>query len=216
MLRRDPQPPARHYNALMSSVLEKAATLPAALQPLEPERVAVVVIDIQEKLLPPIWQGERMVRNSQLLLRLAGVLHLPVVATTQYARGLGQTVPDVVSLLPSQSSTHDKLEFSCFGSQQFCSALQQLPGERDALLLCDMEAHICVLQTALEALRRGYLVHVVADAVSSRSQQDWRLALDRMRQAGAVISSAEMAIYELLRLSGSAAFKQMLPFLKEP
>ena len=76
MLRRDPQPPARHYNALMSSVLEKAATLPAALQPLEPERVAVVVIDIQEKLLPPIWQGERMVRNSQLLLRLAGVLHL--------------------------------------------------------------------------------------------------------------------------------------------
>ena len=187
----------------------------AALQPLEPRDCALLVIDIQEKLLPPIWQRERLVRNSQLLLRLAGILELPVLVTTQYARGLGDTVPEVRSLLPAATTAFDKLQFSCFGSDQFCGALEGLPGRRNSLILCGMEAHICVLQTTLEALRRGYLTHVIADAVSSRSEQNWRFGLERMRDAGAVISSTEMAIYELLRVSGSPAFKQMLPFLKE-
>jgi nicotinamidase-related amidase len=200
----------------MSSAIENPAAMQfAARRPLQPERTALIVIDIQEKLLPPIWERERLVRNSQLLLRLASVLPLPVTATTQYVRGLGPTVPEIASLLPPETVAYDKLQFSCFGSEQFCDALRALPGDRDSLLLCGMEAHICVLQTALEGLRRGYLVHVVADAVSSRSEQNWRLGLDRMRDAGAVISSTEMAIYELLRASGSLAFKAMLPHLKE-
>ncbi len=199
----------------MSLAIENSAlTSPAARRPLLPERTALLVIDIQEKLLPPIWQRERLLRNSQLLLRLAAVLPLPVAATTQYVRGLGPTVPEIAGLLPPETVAYDKLQFSCFGSEQFCDALRALPGDCDSLLLCGMEAHICVLQTALEALRRGYLVHAVADAVSSRSEQNWRLGLDRMRDAGAVISSTEMATYELLRASGSPAFKQMLPYLK--
>ncbi|HSZ63878.1 MAG TPA: hydrolase [Terriglobales bacterium] len=180
---------------------------------LEPEQCALIVVDIQEKLLPPIWEKERLVRNVQLLIRLAGILKIPALVTTQYAKGLGSTVPDIASLLPDAPSV-DKLMFSCFGSDVFCSLLKRLPGQRTTVLLCGMETHICVMQTALGALRDGYLVHVASDAVSSRTELNWRIGLDRMRAAGAILSSAEMMIYELLRSSGAPAFRELLPYLK--
>ena len=184
-----------------------------ARRPLEAEQCALIVVDMQEKLLPPIWEKERLVRNVQLLIRLAGILKIPAVVTTQYAKGLGSTVPDIASLLPDTPSI-DKLMFSCFGSDVFCSLLKRLPGQRTTVLLCGMETHICVMQTALGALRDGYLVHVASDAVSSRTELNWRIGLDRMRAAGAILSSAEMMIYELLRSSGAPAFKELLPYLK--
>jgi nicotinamidase-related amidase len=184
-----------------------------ARRPLEPEQCALVVVDIQEKLLPPIWEKERLIRNAQLLIRLAGLLKIPALVTTQYAKGLGATVLEVSSLLPDNSPI-DKQMFSCFGSDAFCSTLKRLPGQRTTLLLCGMETHICVMQTALGALREGYLVHVASDAVSSRTELNWHVGLDRMRAAGAILSSAEMMMYELLRSSGAPAFRQMLPYLK--
>ena len=184
-----------------------------ARRPLEAEQCALIVVDIQERLLPPIWEKERLVRNSQLLIRLAGILKIPALVTTQYMKGLGNTVPEISALLPDTPSI-DKLMFSCFGSDAFCSLLKRLPGQRNTVLLCGMETHICVMQTALGALREGYLVHVAADAVSSRAELNWMIGLDRMRAAGAVISSTEMIMYELLRSSGSPAFKELLPYLK--
>jgi nicotinamidase-related amidase len=184
-----------------------------ARRQLEPDQCALIVVDIQEKLLPPIWEKERLVRNSQLLIRLAGILKIPALVTTQYTKGLGNTVPEISSLLPDTPPV-DKLMFSCFGSDAFCGLLKRLPGQRTTVLLCGMETHICVMQTALGALREGYLVHVAADAVSSRTELNWRIGLDRMRAAGAIISSTEMMIYELLRSSGSPAFKELLPYLK--
>lgn len=181
--------------------------------PLNPEQCALVVIDIQQKLLPPIFQKEQLVRNAQLLIRAAGILKIPGLVSTQYAKGLGSTVPEIASLLRGNEAI-DKTLFSCFGSDLFCSALKQLPGSRSTLLLCGMESHICVTQTALAALREGYLVHVASDAVSSRTEWNWKIGLDRMRDAGAVISSTEMMIYELMRSSSSAAFKELLPHLK--
>jgi nicotinamidase-related amidase len=192
----------------------------AARQPLMAERTALIVVDIQEKLLPPIHEKERLMRNAQLLLRLANVLKLPVVATMQYAKGLGPTVPEIASLLPATTQPIDKLEFGCFGSNEFCSAVRKLPQQRDALLVCGMETHICVTQTVLGALKEGYAVHVAADACGSRPTQgedkalNWRVGIERMRDAGAVISSTEMAIYELLRGSGTKEFKEMLSYLK--
>ncbi|MBZ5656269.1 MAG: hydrolase [Acidobacteriia bacterium] len=184
-----------------------------ARRTIEAEQCALIVVDIQEKLLPPIWQKEQLIRNSQLLIRLAGLLKIPAIVTTQYARGLGNAVPEIAALLP-ECQPIDKVMFSCFGSDVFCSLLKRLPGQRTTILLCGMETHICVMQTALAALREGYLVHVASDAVSSRSESNWRVGLDRMRAAGAVISSAEMMMYELLRSSGSPAFKELLPYLK--
>jgi nicotinamidase-related amidase len=184
-----------------------------ARRSLDPEQCALIVVDIQEKLLPPIWEKERLVRNSQLLIRLAGILKIPALVTTQYMKGLGNTVPEVAALLPDTPSI-DKLMFSCFGSDVFCSLLKRLPGQRTTVLLCGMETHICVMQTALGALREGYLVHVASDAVSSRTELNWRIGLERMRAAGAILSSTEMMVYELLRSSGAPAFKELLPYLK--
>jgi len=184
-----------------------------ARRPLEPEQCALLVIDVQEKLLPPIFQKEQLVRNSQLLIRLAGILNMPTVLTAQYPKGLGNTVPEVAALLPDTRAI-EKLVFSCFGSDVFCSTLKRLPGNRNTVILCGMESHICVAQTALAALREGYLVHVASDAVSSRTEWNWKIGLDRMRSAGAVISSTEMIIYEALGSSGTSAFKDMLQYLK--
>lgn len=182
-------------------------------RPLDAERCALIVIDIQEKLLPPIFQKEQLVRNSQLLIRLAGILKMPVIMSTQYAKGLGQTLPEIASLA-LETRAIDKHMFSCFGSEVFCSTLKRLPGNRNTVLLCGMESHICVTQTALAALREGYLVHVASDAVSSRTEWNWKIGLQRVRDAGAVISSTEMMVYELLRSSGEPAFKELLPYLR--
>ena len=184
-----------------------------ARRPVEAEQCALIVVDMQEKLLPPIWEKERLVRNVQLLIRLAGILKIPALVTTQYAKGLGNTVPEIASMLPDTPPI-DKLMFSCFGSDVFCSLLKRLPGPRTTVLLCGMETHICVMQTAMGALREGYLVHVASDAVSSRTEWNWKVGLDRMRAAGAVVSSTEMVIYEALRSSGTSAFKDMLKYLK--
>ena len=184
-----------------------------ARRPLEADRCALLVVDIQEKLLPPIFQKEQLVRNSQLLIRLAGILKMPTIVSTQYAKGLGNIVPEIASLLPGTQPI-DKHMFSCFGSDVFCSTLKRLRDNRNTVLLCGMESHICVTQTALGALREGYLVHVASDAVSSRTEWNWKIGLERMRAAGAVISSTEMMIYELLRSSGEPAFKELLPHLR--
>src|SRR5208282_3384279 len=207
--------PARRNK--MVTAMESAATASdyaeMARRPLEAEHCALLVVDIQEKLLPPIFQKEQLLKNAQLLIRLAGILKLPTLMTTQYAKGLGNTVPEIASLLP-ETQVIDKQMFSCFGSDAFCSLLRRLPGNRNTVLLCGMESHICVTQTALGALNDGYLVHVASDAVGSRSAWNWRVGLDRMRAAGAIISSTEMMMYELLRCSGTAQFKELLPYIK--
>ena len=184
-----------------------------ARRPLDPTQCALIVIDVQQKLLPPIFQKDQLVRNSQLLIRLAGILKIPTVVTTQHSKGLGDTVPELASLLP-ETQAIEKQIFSCFGSEVFCSTLKRLPGNRNTVILCGMESHICVAQTALAALREGYLVHVASDAVGSRTEWNWKIGLDRMRAAGAVISSTEMVIYEALRSSDTSAFKDMLKYLK--
>ncbi len=200
--------------SVMGTVAFSTDATEVARRPLEAEQCALIVVDIQQKLLPPIFKKETLVKNSQLLVRLAKTLSIPIMMTTQYSKGLGATVPEVSSLLPDIAAI-DKLEFGCFGSDRFRGALKALPGNRNTVLLCGMETHICVMQTALGALNDGYLVHVASDAVSSRSEWNWHIGLDRMRAAGAVISSTEMMMYELLRCSGTAQFKEMLSYLKD-
>jgi nicotinamidase-related amidase len=197
---------------MVTAPIDTATYSEAARRLLRPEDCALAVIDIQEKLLPPIHEKERLIRNAQLLVRLADILLLPVVVSTQYEKGLGQTVAEISSLLPEVKSL-DKLEFGCFGNDAYCSAVGKL-ANRNTLLLCGMESHICVTQTAIGALNQGLTVHVAADAVSSRTELNWKLGLNRMQAAGAVISSTEMMIYELLGKSGTPAFKEMLKHLK--
>ncbi len=200
----------------MVTVTGRIETLDAteiARRPLQADDCALIVVDIQEKLLPPIFNKEQMVGNTQLLIRLARLLDLHVLLTTQYSKGLGPVIAEIAALVP-EAAPIEKMEFSCFGSDAFCSAVKALPGQRNTLLLCGMEAHICVLQTALAALNNGYLVHVASDAIGSRAEWNWHVALDRMRSAGCVISSTEMMLYELMRKSGTPVFKQILAYLR--
>lgn len=197
---------------MVTAPIDTAPYSEAARQPLRPEECALAVIDIQEKLLPAIFEKERVVRNAQLLVRLADILSLPVIVSTQYEKGLGKTVAEISSLFPDMKPV-DKLEFGCFGNSAYCSAVGRL-ANRGTLLLCGIESHICVTQTALGALNQGLNVHVAADSVSSRTELNWKLGLNRMQAAGAVLSSTEMMIYELLGKSGTPAFKEMLKHLK--
>lgn len=183
---------------------------------MNPSRLTVansvlVVVDMQERLLPAIQGAQQVVANTRLLLHAARTLDLPVVMTTQYLKGLGATHADVAALAPA-GTPFDKLTFSCFGSPEFTEALSST--SRKTLLLCGVEAHICVLQTGLDALARGYAVHLVTDATGSRLASNAELGHRRLEAAGAVLSGAEMAIYELLGASGTPAFKSLLPHFK--
>jgi nicotinamidase-related amidase len=180
---------------------------------LHPASTILVVVDLQERLVPAIAGREGLLRNARLLLRLARALELPVVATTQYAKGLGPTLPEIAAELPAGEPL-DKTSFGCFGSEAFGARLAAL-GDRRQLLVTGVESHICVMQTVLGALAREYAVHVASDAVGARGDENHRIGLSRMERAGAVLSSTEMAIYELLGRSDTAAFKTMLPLLKD-
>ena len=184
-----------------------------SLDVLRRESAVLVVVDLQEKLLPAIAERDRVLGNSLLLLRAARELELPVVLTTQYEKGLGPTMAEVLAEAPGVTPV-DKVAFGCFGSEDFLARLAAMP-DRDQILVAGIESHICVAQTVLGALGEGYQVHVATDAVGSRTSDDRQVGLRRMERAGAVLSSTEMAVYELLARSDGAAFKRLLPYLKD-
>ena len=173
------------------------------------EDAVLVVIDVQERLLPHIAEGQGVVENIVRLARFARIIGLPVIITEQ--RKLGDTVDEIRAELPDIEPI-TKIEFSCLGCEEFLGALASL--SRSTLLLTGIEAHICVTQTALEALPR-YDVHAVADAVASRSVRNWEVAIKRMLQSGVTITSTEMLIFELLRRADTEEFGAALELVKE-
>ncbi len=173
---------------------------------------ALVIVDLQEKLLPAIQNAPTAVANVKNLLRLAQALGLKTLVTTQYRQGLGDTIPEIAGLLGA--TPLDKVCFGCMNDEAFRRELASALPAGGTVLLAGVETHICVMQTALGALEAGYGVHVVSDATGSRASANADLGIQRMRDAGAVVSSTEMAIYELLRDSRRPEFKQMLPYMK--
>ncbi len=171
----------------------------------------LLVIDIQERLLPSIRERERLVLNAVRLIRGAAILGLPLFATEQYRKGLGATVAEVAASIRGFKPL-EKLTFSACGEPGFQRALED-KGISD-VILCGIETHVCVLQTCLDLLEAGLNVMVVGDAVSSRTPENHRLGLERMRSAGAVITSTEMVLFELLERAGTGEFKQILALVK--
>jgi nicotinamidase-related amidase len=171
----------------------------------------LVVVDIQQRLFPVMVQPERLLQNAVRLLRGASVLGLPVFLTEQYPKGLGPTVPDVAKAIPAFAPM-EKLAFSACGAAGFVPALKAQ--KVSEILLCGIEAHVCVAQSCLDLLDEGFNVFVAADAISSRTTQNCRIGLERMRDAGAVIVSTEMALFELVGQAGTEEFKQVLGLVK--
>jgi nicotinamidase-related amidase len=186
------------------------------LAPLSRSRAALLVVDIQDRLLPAMQPdaAERMLRNTQLLIQAADQLGLPIVVSQQYPKGLGTTVAPIAAALASARAVHrfDKLEFSTAAAPEFAALAPQLA--RDQWIVCGMETHVCVFQTARDLVARGYATHVCADAVASRTAMNRELGLGLMQTAGAILTSAEACVFDLLGRAGSAEFRALSKALK--
>jgi hypothetical protein len=168
-------------------------------------------VDIQERLLPAMHERERVLQNALRLVKGAEVLKLPVLVTEQYPKGIGCTVVELAAAIPGFSSM-EKTAFSCCGARDFVPSLIS-KGVKE-VVLCGIEAHVCVCQTALDLLDQNFGVVVVADAISSRTNENRLAGIERMREAGAVIVSTEMILFELLGEAGTGEFKRILEFIK--
>jgi nicotinamidase-related amidase len=175
------------------------------------QKAGLLVVDVQERLLPAIDESERVVRNCVRLIEGAGILNVPVFATEQYPKGLGRTVPEIARAAPAFKPV-EKLCFSACGSDGVLSLLKSRGVEH--LIVCGIEAHVCVWQTVSDLREAGLQVFVVADAISSRRLEDCRIAIQRMRDAGAAIVSLEMVLFELLERAGTDEFRRMLQIIK--
>jgi nicotinamidase-related amidase len=175
---------------------------------LDPERAALVVIDVQEAFRKALPTFDDVAKASATLVEGAAAIGIPVVVTEQYPKGLGETVPEVADHFPDGTEPLEKVRFSAAEADGFAL------GERDQALVCGIEAHVCVNQTVLDLIDEDVEVHVAADAVGSRTEANRELGLAKMESAGAILTSVEMALFELLGGSDAEAFKQVQALVK--
>ena len=171
----------------------------------------LVVVDVQGKLAQLMHNRKILFKNIRILIQAAKILDIPILWCQQCPDALGPTVPDVAELL-ADSQPINKTSFSCCGCEQFNSQLNTL--NRNQVLLCGIEAHVCIYQTAVDLLRKDFRVDVIADAVSSRTSENKEIALSGMAAEGARISSVEMAIFELLKTAEHPQFKNVAKLIK--
>lgn len=183
----------------------------AHLERLAIERAALVVIDLQERFRDLIHGMDEVLARSQKLISFCRALEIPVLVTEQYPRGLGVTVNEIREMF-RPFAAYEKTAFSCAGSEAFTAALRATG--RDQVVLCGIETHVCVYQTACDLLRDGRRVFVAADAVSSCRAADRELGLQRLRDVGADVMGTQMLMFDLVRDAGSPAFKQVSSLLR--
>jgi nicotinamidase-related amidase len=170
---------------------------------LDAERAALVVVDVQEAFRKAVPDFERVAKATATLIEGAEAIGIPIVITEQYPKGLGETVPEVAEHLPAGTEPLEKMVFSAAEADGFDL------GGRDQALVCGVETHVCVNQTVLDLLESGAEVQVAEDAVASRSDENKRVGLQKMERAGAVLTSVETALFELLGTAATDEFKQV-------
>ncbi len=180
------------------------------LSRLRRDDAVLLIVDVQQKLVPAMFEAERVVRGVGLLARTAKLLNIPVVVTEQNPTRLGATVEPVVRVLDSYAPV-SKMRFSACVEE---TMTELRATNRKSVILCGLETHVCVLQTALDLAENGFAVLLPQDAVSSRYESDKRVGVERMKSAGAIAASVEMLIYELLGEAGTDEFRALLPYIK--
>ena len=175
------------------------------------ENSAGVIIDIQERLYPHIHEHESIARNTGILVEGLKTLGVPLLVTQQYTKGLGPTIPELQAQV-SQYPVIEKTAFSCCDEPAFIKALAAL--HKQFILLAGIESHVCVLQTVIDLLERGYQPVLVEDCVSSRKAGDKRISFSRMRKEGALVTTYESILFELCRFSGTEPFKAISKLVK--
>ncbi len=179
---------------------------------LDPDRAAVLIVDLQQKLLPLIRDSRRIVLATQKLLQGAVIFDLPVVVTEQYPKGLGRTVDEVLAICPPGRAVVEKPTFSAWADVSVRDALRAI--DRPQVIIAGVESHVCVLQTALDLLSREFDVFVCADAVGSRGTLDHDIALERLRHERVIVTTVESALFELCGRCDTPAFKRMIEVIK--
>jgi len=177
---------------------------------LDRKNAAVLVVDIQERLVPVMWNFAPVEKYAKAVIQAGRELGLPVLCTEQYPKGLGPTHAPIRELLPSPPLV--KMHFSCGADPGFVRALAETG--RKQVMLVGMETHVCVFQTCRDLVDQGYQVFLCADAVTSRMEEHRRVALEQMRDFGAVVTSAETCIFDLLHEAGTPEFKRVSAFVK--
>jgi nicotinamidase-related amidase len=172
----------------------------------------LLVIDVQEKLFPVMWDKDILLPNLLKMVRGCRVLDVPVIFAEQNPKGLGPTVPELGALF-SEAEKVIKFNFSCCTESEFCEKLKSTG--RQQILICGIESHICVYQTAMDLIQKGYEVQVVNDCISSRSAQNKELSLRRLESENVKLTGVEMALFELLRTSKSQHFKAISSLIRE-
>lgn len=175
------------------------------------QNCCLVVVDIQGKLAQLMHGKQSLFKNIQILIKSAKILNIPIIWCQQCPKSLGPTTPAIAELL-ADNEPIDKAGFSCCSQKQFNSNLIDLG--RGQILLCGIETHVCIYQTAVDLHRKGYEVEVIADAVSSRTTENKQIAIDKMAVKGIGISSTEMVIFELLGTAEHPNFKQIAKLVK--
>jgi len=178
---------------------------------LDRNNTALIVIDIQDRLAVTMKVKDTVIQNCLHLIELAKLFDVPVIVTEQYPKGLGHTVEEIRNALPVYQPV-EKMTFSCCEEDNFLQTIMGI--EKKQIILLGMETHVCVLQTCLGLLREGYSVHVVKDAVCSRTKENWKTGIAFMRDAGAVITSAEIVLFQLLKIAGTEEFKTIVKRIK--
>lgn len=173
---------------------------------MENNQSCLLLIDVQEKLTPFVLNAEALIARCQWLLRLAAVRNIPTIISEQYPNGLGATIASLHELA-SKEAAIEKVHFSCWRESTFRQRLLTL--NKKQLILIGIEAHVCVLQTAIDLIGAGYEVFVVVDAVSSRHEHDYRFALKRMKTAGVQLVTSEMVFFEWVGQAGTPEFKAL-------
>jgi nicotinamidase-related amidase len=185
-------------------------TLARSPELMTPQDTALVVVDVQEKLMPLVAGSRRILWNLRRLLEGAEAVGLKTLATEQYPQGLGKTVPELASRLGDIPS---KTTFSCGGCEPFAAQLEALGVSK--VMVSGIEAHVCVQQTVLDLLAGGYRVYVPVDAVGSRYDVDYQTGLKRMESAGATLTTTESALFEWCQVSGTPTFKKISALVRE-
>ncbi len=175
------------------------------------DNTVLVIIDIQDRLFRVMPDKERLVQSVLKLIKGAKVLEIPIIMTEQYPAGLGLTLPEITELLPDVKPI-EKISFSCCDAEPFQPALNTL--NRKQVLIAGIETHICVYQTAMALLGRGFEVQVVVDCVSSRDAENKKVCLAKMSRAGIGLTTTEMALFELLKVAKGEKFKQISNIVK--
>jgi len=178
---------------------------------LERNQTVLVVIDVQSKLLPVIYDYPALVENIKRIIKCTQILGIPIVLTEQYPRGLGSTVEEIKETL-SEYHPIEKVSFSCCEEENFINRIKQL--NRKQILVCGIEAHICVYQTCMDLVSEGYEVHLLIDAISSRKRDNRNLTIEKLNGMGVQITSVEMALFEILKDATSDEFKRISRIVK--